>query len=201
MAVLAIGHERLGEVSHVSVAGGTGMETQAADPFERLFTAEYATVVAIANRVVADIHEAEDVAQDVFVSFHRLHPPDAPYAPAWLHAAAVHTALNVVRGRRRRARREEEQASCRRTRRAVGRQRRGRLDPQHALEQGEQRQEVREALARLPAKCASVLALRYSGLSYAEVAAALGVGGTGQVGTLLRRAEAALRKEMARAAR
>lgn len=199
MAVLAIGHERLGEVSHVSVAGGTGMETQAADPFERLFTAEYATVVAIANRVVADIHEAEDVAQDVFVSFHRQHPPDASYAPAWLHAAAVHTALNVVRGRRRRARREEEQATA--DERLRGGSGGGALDPQHALEQGEQYQEVREALARLPAKYASVLVLRYSGLSYAEVAAALGVGGSGQVGTLLRRAEAALRKEMARAAR
>ena len=37
--------------------------------------------------------------------------------------------------------------------------------------------------------------MRYSGLSYAEIAAALGVS-TGQIGTLLRRAEAALRKEM-----
>jgi RNA polymerase sigma-70 factor (ECF subfamily) len=42
-----------------------------------------------------------------------------------------------------------------------------------------------------------VLVLRYSGLSYAEVGQALGVG-TGQVGTLLRRAEAALKKEFER---
>jgi len=40
-----------------------------------------------------------------------------------------------------------------------------------------------------------VLTLRYGGLSYAEVAAALGVG-INQVGTLLKRAEDALRKEM-----
>jgi len=57
---------------------------------------------------------------------------------------------------------------------------------------------VRAALGRLPAKSAAVLALRYSGLSYAETAAALGVN-VGQVGTLLRRAEAALRKEMTHA--
>ena len=44
-------------------------------------------------------------------------------------------------------------------------------------------------------KPAAVLVLRASGLSYAEVAQALGVG-IGQVGTLLRRAEAALRKEV-----
>jgi RNA polymerase sigma-70 factor (ECF subfamily) len=42
-----------------------------------------------------------------------------------------------------------------------------------------------------------VLALRYSGLSYAEVAVALKVN-TGQVGTLLRRAELALKKEVER---
>ena len=65
----------------------------------------------------------------------------------------------------------------------------------HRQVSDEQRQEVRQALARLPRKSATVLALRYSGLSYAEVAEALGVK-TGQIGTLLRRAELALRKEM-----
>jgi len=43
-----------------------------------------------------------------------------------------------------------------------------------------------------------VLLLRHSGLSYAEVAEAMGVG-IGQVGTMLRRGEAALRKEIERA--
>src|SRR5438552_5098356 len=164
----------------------------AADPFERLFMAEYPRVVAIANRVLADAHEAEDVAQEVFVSFNRRHAPDAPYAGAWLHAAAAHTALNAVRGRQRRARREVAEAGASdRLRTAAERQ----LDPQCALEDSEQRREVRAALSRLPERSAAVLALRYSGLSYAEVAAALGVG-VGQVGTMLRRAEAALRKEI-----
>jgi RNA polymerase sigma-70 factor (ECF subfamily) len=174
----------------------TGM----ADPFEELFVAEYARVVAIANRVLADPHEAEDVAQEVFTQFHRRHVPDrrapvAPFAASWLHAAAVHTALNVVRGRRRRAQREAAEASAFQRLQAGAS---AALDPQRALEEGEQRREVRAALARLKPKMAAVLALRYSGLSYAEVAAALGVR-TGQVGTLLHRAEAALRKELGRA--
>jgi DNA-directed RNA polymerase specialized sigma24 family protein len=59
---------------------------------------------------------------------------------------------------------------------------------------------VRVALARLPRHAASVLVLRHSGLSYAEVAEAMGVK-VGQVGTMLRRAEAALRKELNRATR
>src|SRR5439155_22870427 len=78
--------------------------------FEDLFRAEYARVVGIAHRVLADQAEAEDVAQDVFLSFYRAHPADAPYAPAWLHAAAAHAALNALRGRHRRSRREAAQA-------------------------------------------------------------------------------------------
>ena len=52
--------------------------------FEALFRKEYARVVAIAQRIVRDADEAEDVAQDVFVSFYRRHPGDAGYAPSFL---------------------------------------------------------------------------------------------------------------------
>jgi RNA polymerase sigma-70 factor (ECF subfamily) len=146
-------------------------------------------VVAIAHRVLADRSEAEDVAQEVFLDFHRKQSPDAAYAAGWLHRAAVHTALNRIRSHRRRRRRELAEASGGEPRV---------IDPQHVVEVEEDRRRVRHALARLPVKSASVLALRYSGLSYVEVGSALGVG-AGQVGTLLRRAEQALRKEMTRA--
>jgi RNA polymerase sigma-70 factor (ECF subfamily) len=156
--------------------------------FEALFAAEYGRVAGIANRVLADPHGAEDVAQEVFIDFHRLHSPSAPYAPAWLHRAAAHAALNRLRGARRRQRREVAQAA-EETDRTV--------DPQKLLEVSEDRRALRQALARMAPKPAAVLVLRASGLSYAEVAQALGVG-IGQVGTLLRRAEAALRKEVGR---
>jgi RNA polymerase sigma factor (sigma-70 family) len=158
------------------------------ESFEALFTAEYARVAGIANRVLADSHEAEDVAQEVFIDFHRLHSASAQYAPAWLHRAAAHAALNRLRGARRRQRRELAQAAD------EGGQT---LDPQKQVEVNEDRRRVRQALARMAPKPASVLVLRASGLSYAEVAQALGVG-IGQVGTLLRRAEIALRKEVSR---
>src|SRR5689334_4982132 len=158
------------------------------EAFEHLFTAEYARVVGIANRVLADPHEAEDVAQEVFIDFHRLHSASAQYAPAWLHRAAAHTALNRLRGARRRLRREISQAAQEGERT---------VDPSQQLEVNEDRRLVRRALARLAPKPAAVLVLRASGLSYAEVAQALGVG-IGQVGTLLRRAEATLRKEVTR---
>ena len=154
--------------------------------FERLFRDEYQRVVAIANRVLADRQEAEDVAQEVFVDFHRLHSPEAAYAGPWLHRAAAHAALNAVRSRSRRARREATYGALEGTRFA---------DPAAAAETADERRRVRAALARLPKKSATVLALRYGGLSYAEVAGALGVN-VGQIGTLLRRAEAALRREV-----
>lgn len=158
------------------------------EAFEALFTAEYARVVGIANRVLADAHEAEDVAQEVFIDFHRLHSASADYAPAWLHRAAAHTALNGLRGARRRQRRELSQAA------EEGDQT---MDPQKQLEISDDRRRVREALGRMAPKPAAVLVLRASGLSYAEVARSLGVG-IGQVGTLLRRAEETLRKEVTR---
>ena len=158
------------------------------ESFEALFRAEYARVAGIANRVLMNQHEAEDVAQEVFVDFHRLHSASAQYAPAWLHRAAAHAALNRLRGARRRQKREVAQAAEEGDRV---------LDPQKLFEVSEDRRQVREALARLAPKPAAVLVLRASGLSYSEVAQALGVG-IGQVGTLLRRAEASLRKEVTR---
>lgn len=156
--------------------------------FEGLFRAEYARVVGIAHRVLADQAEAEDVAQDVFVSFYRSHPAEAPYGPAWLHAAAAHAALNALRGRDRRTRREAAQAVPQDARAADD-------DPAEVVVASETRDEVRAVLARLPERSAAMLALRYAGLSYAEIAAALDVRAS-SVGTLLRRAEDAFRREL-----
>ena len=155
--------------------------------FEALFRTEYARVVGIAVRIVRDADEAEDVAQDVFVSFYRAHPADAGYAPAWLYSAAAHTALNVIRSRERRGRRETVHATLRDVT----------IDPAERAEAAETHAEVRGALARMDERAAALLVLRYSGLSYGEIAAALGLRQS-SIGTLLRRAEDAFRKEVMR---
>src|SRR5213079_1321833 len=128
--------------------------------FEALFSAEYGRVVGIANRVLGDAQEAEDVAQEVFIDFHRLHSAKAQYAAAWLYRASAHTALNRVRGRRRREKREHTAAHD-----EAGQA----LDPQSIAEANEERRVLRTALARQPQKPAAVLVLRSSGLSYSEV--------------------------------
>lgn len=160
----------------------------AGSAFERLFHKEYVKVAAIARRILFDAHAAEDVAQDVFVAFHRLHPADAAYASKWLYTAAAHAALNVIRGRRRRARREYADAAANLAAAHDD-------DPLESVASRERRVAVRRALSRIGEKYAGVLAMRYAGLSYAEVANALGVNAN-QVGTILRRAEAALKKEL-----
>jgi RNA polymerase sigma-70 factor (ECF subfamily) len=155
--------------------------------FERLFRAEYERVVRVAYRVVGDQGEAEDVAQEVFLAFYRAHPADSAYAAPWLHRAAAHTALNAVRSRARRAAREERDAT---ERDATG-------DPEGTALERERAREVRDTLARIPGPAAELLALRYSGLSYSEVAAAPGTN-IDQIGTRLRRAHDAFRKEVSR---
>ena len=128
---------------------------------EAVFRRDYRTVVAVATRVLGSRDEAEDVAQEVFLSFGRSSVPAAE-ATGWLSVAAAHTALNHLRGGRRREAREVRAAT----------------DPVEpdvadAVVTRDERRAVRAALARLPRKQAVALVLRHSGLSYADVAAAL----------------------------
>ena len=152
-----------------------------------IFRREYRLVVGVAARVLGSRDQAEDVAQEVFLSFGRS-PVPASEARGWLCVAAAHTALNLLRSGRRRASREESVAA---TDDAVV------SDVAEAVVTLEDRRRVRDALARLPRKQAVALVLRHNGLTYAEVAAALDLS-PGSVGTTVRRGESALRKELNR---
>lgn len=150
---------------------------------EIVFRGEYGHVLAVARRVLGSSAEADDVAQDVFLSFARSQVPTSE-ARAWLTVAAAHTALNALRSQRRRGDRERRVAE-----REIA------IDPAEAAVLSTERQRVREALRRLSRQQAIVLVLRHSGLGYAEIAAATSLS-AGSVGTTLRRAETALRKEL-----
>jgi RNA polymerase sigma factor (sigma-70 family) len=167
-----------------ATAGDSGMEA-----FESFFRRHHGSVVRLAQNVVGDSQRAQDVAQEVFLAAYRRFPGDYERAAGWVRVAAVHTALNVLRGERRRDKRH------------------GLVQVVHVLPSAEEtvlererRAEVRRVLRRLPRRSAAILVMRHGGMSYVEIADALGVK-VGHVGTLLRRAESALRKEMDRETR
>jgi RNA polymerase sigma-70 factor (ECF subfamily) len=153
---------------------------------DEIFRRDYQQVVGVAARVLGSRDQAEDVAQEVFLAFGRSSVP-AGQARGWLAVAAAHAALNVLRSGRRRAWRETAASAHD----AVV------SDVAEVVVTREERSRVRAALARLPRQHAVALVLRHSGLSYADVAAALDLS-PGSVGTTVRRAESALRKELNR---
>jgi RNA polymerase sigma factor (sigma-70 family) len=153
---------------------------------EAVFRSDYARVVAVAARVLGSQDQAEDVAQEVFLSFGRSAVPVGE-SRGWLTVAATHTALNLLRSGRRRSAREE----------AADDGPTPVPDVADLVITRDERRAVRAALARLPHRQAAALVLRHSGLSYAEVAAALDLS-PGSVGTTVRRAESVLLKELNR---
>ena len=176
---------RVERKEHVAVSG-SGRGAVRVD-LDAVFRRDYQLVVGVAARVLGTRDQAEDVAQDVFLSFGRSSVP-AGEARGWLCVAAAHPALNLIRSGRRRISREE--ASAADDDAVVS-------DVAETVVTLEERSRVRSALVELPRKQAVALVLRHSGLSYSEVAAALDISPT-SVGTTVRRAESALRRELIR---
>lgn len=153
---------------------------------EEFIATHYSRVVSIASRIVG-MHEARDIAQEVFAEIGESALP----TPGWLYVAATHRALNALRSQRRRTERE----------RSVFRLhfslRRHEPDPADVIERREDRDAVRRALARLSDEETQLLALRYGGLKYRDIAAALHLD-VNQIGTRLARAERSFRREIER---
>ena len=158
---------------------------------EAAFDEHWTWVCTTLYRLVGDWDEAEDLALEVFYRLHRRPPkdrgdpdrrdPDRRALGSWLHRVATNVGLNAIRAKQRR-RRYEEIAGMLRLQRDVP------VDPARAFERRETQAGVRRVLAEMKPRAAQVLVLRHSGLSYAEIAAALNVA-PGSVGTLLARAE------------
>ena len=170
--------------------------------FARLYEMHWDGVTRLLTRVLGDPDEAGDVAQEVFVQLYRKPPAALTDAlgeasagtplRAWLYRVALNRGYNALRSGKRRRTREDAVA----------------LDPAaqsgeagmlEAANRAEERDVVRRTLLRLPERQRELLMLRAEGLSYAELAGAVGVA-VGSVGTLLARAERAF-KEIYRAQR
>ena len=159
-----------------------------AEPFdyETVFRTSYRRVARIICRVIQDPARAEELAVDVFWKLWRHPSAQGPHCAGWLYRTAVRVAIDELRTRTRR----EKYESWFGFRAVSG-------DPEQARQVSEERTRIRTVLASLRSQDAQLVALRAEGFSYEELADMLGVK-RASIGTLLRRAHAAFRKEYVR---
>lgn len=173
------------------------LDRLAADPvrerptrFEQAFERLYPRLYGLAYRLLGDSLEAEDLLQETFLRLAGapvLHRSDEEVA-AWLRRVCLNLGANRLRDRQRARARLERAGHL-----ELGERREPPDEPGQLALRQESRTEVRRALARLPDQHRDCLLLRYSGYSYAEIAATLGLA-VGSVGVLLARAERAFRE-------
>ena len=108
----------------------------------------------------------------------QLRPQRADYVGGWLYRVATRLGYNALRAAKRRMQYEG----------AAMYDAADSLDPARQVERLDERANVRAVLSRMSERDAQILLLRYSGLAYKEIAAAIGVS-PNSVGTLLTRAE------------
>jgi RNA polymerase sigma-70 factor, ECF subfamily len=159
--------------------------------FEQLsviFHAQYARIARVIARVIRDRARAEELAVDVFLKWSRHKKAHGKEAEGWLYRTAIRTALNEQRSVTRRARHESifgflsfHKASRAQT-------------PEEIRAANEIQQKVRLVLSLISTRHAELLLLRTEGLTYEELASALGLN-PASIGTLLGRAQQAFRRE------
>jgi RNA polymerase sigma-70 factor (ECF subfamily) len=155
--------------------------------FEAVFHELYPKIYTVLFRLTGDRFDADDLATETFWRLWERPPAQNENIAGWLYRVATRLGYNTLRSKGRREQHEVEED--------VDPDQNGaevkapaQTDPAREVEQRMERQRVREVLKKMPIRDVQVLLLRYSGLSYKEIAAAVDVA-YGSVGTLLSRAE------------
>jgi len=151
--------------------------------FEAMFRAQYTRIARVIARVVRDPARAEELAVEVFLKLWRNRQAHGENVEGWLYRAAVRKGLDELRRQTRRVRYEHLFGFGRQV-----------PTPEDVRYVTDEREKVRLVLAILAPREAELLLLRSHGLSYEELASALGLN-PGSIGTLLSRARRAFRKE------
>jgi RNA polymerase sigma-70 factor (ECF subfamily) len=151
--------------------------------FESIFRENWSSIHRLLTRMVIDPAEAEDLALETFYRLYKYRPSqhETLNIQGWLYKVATNLALQSIRSFKRREHYEvhagkdalieaqEEQ-------------------PPKILAEKEDRYHVRMALGQMNSRQAELLIMRYSGMAYKDIAAALNLSPT-SIGPLLLRAE------------
>ena len=153
------------------------------DEFESLFEQYWAHVYRVVRRLVFDPAEAEDLTLETFVRLYQRLPIEEPgfQVGGWLYRVAANLGLHSIRSFKRR-----EYYELTAGKPALESELES--HPAEIYAQKEQQDQARQALARMNERQAQLLVLRYSGLSYKEIAGTLSLAPT-SIGPLLLRAE------------
>lgn len=151
--------------------------------FEVLFAEHWAHVFRVLCRLVGDAVEAEDLALETFFRLYQRNPsPEKDFnIGGWLHRVAVNLGLHSIRAFKRRERYEMEAGQLNLDEAPEAR-------PAEILAREEERNLVRRVLSGMSERQTQLLTMRYSGMSYHEIAESLGLLPT-SIGPLLFRAE------------
>ena len=158
-------------------------DSLSSQPFEDLFLEHWGPIYRLLVRMTGDPAEAEDLALETFFRLYRQPPRtgEGTNMGGWLYRVATNLALRSIRSAKHRQYYEMSAGK-------------GALEdapesrPAQILESREDHRMTRLALAKMNPHRAQMLVLRYSGMTYKEIARTLDLSPT-SVGPLLLRAE------------
>src|SRR5262245_44418435 len=156
----------------IETEAGPSAEAQTEVPlsFEEAFAAHQRLVYRYAYSITRDRALAEDIAQEVFLRLHRQleAAQRGGILRAWLLRVTTNVARNLMRSRRR-AETRQEAFAFEMSREASG------DPPDDALLRQAEIAKAQRVLGRIKEPLRSCLLLSHEGLSYREIAAALGI--------------------------
>ncbi len=156
--------------------------------FRELFDRHYPAVCRQLTCLLGSRAAAEDIAQETFIKLYQTPPKESSNLGGWLARVATNLAYNHLRSENSRRRRETS------TGQSLEVQEPG---PEEATVRTEEVALTRQVLELLPERDRVCLLLKFSGMSYADIARAIGVKES-SVGTLLARARARFKTEYLR---
>jgi RNA polymerase sigma-70 factor (ECF subfamily) len=169
---------------HESILRQMKLSTSKSDEsFESIFHEHWSAVHRLLARMVVDPAEAEDLALETFYRLYKYRPSqyETLNIRGWLYKVATNLALQSIRSFKRREHYEIHSGKD------------GLIEPYEdqppkILAEKEDRYYVRMALGQMNSRHAELLIMRYSGMAYKDIAAALNLSPT-SIGPLLLRAE------------